>query len=99
MISYKNRRKKHHIFIILNSIGFFFIICALILSRKSEKYFIISFILLFLGIILIIPDAYIFYIKSKHKNEGLSGYWFVKFLTLPFILLILVIFFLVRLIY
>ena len=79
---------------LFNKIGFFLIITAvflIILSRKNESYLNIGSISLFIGIILSIPDYWIFFTNKKRKGEELDAYWLVKFLTMPIVLVLLII--------
>jgi len=84
---------------ISNIIGLFLIhiaVLLIILSRKNEGYLDVGSIFLFIGIILIIPDYWVFYVEQKGRREEMDIYWFTKFLTLPLVLLLLVIYFFVR---
>jgi len=94
------KSRKIRIVKLLDAIGFFLVICALfliLLSRKNEIYLNSGSVLLFIGILLSIPDHWFFFLAQKQKNNKMAGYWFVKLLALPFILVLLVVYFFVRL--
>ena len=86
---------------LLNRIGIFFIICSLffiiLLSRKNEIYINVGSVFLFIGILLSIPDYWLFFINKKRNDERLADYWFANFLALPLALVLLIIYFFIRL--
>jgi hypothetical protein len=92
--------RPHPVVKLLNRIGFFLIIGAvflILLSRKDKSYLDIGNIFLFIGIILSAPDYFLFVIDQKRKNTGLALYWLSKFLALPLVLVLLIVYFLIRL--
>jgi hypothetical protein len=92
-------RRKNHVVKLLNGIGVFLMFSGgflILLSRKNASYLDIGCITLFIGIMLLIPDSYLFLIKQLSKGDGMGIYWFVKFLTLPLVLVLLLIYFFVR---
>jgi amino acid transporter len=93
-------RKKSIKIKILNGIGFFFIVSSfflILLSRKNEIYLDVGSVFLFIGIILSIPDYWIFLKDQKRRKDEFAIYWFVNFLTLPLMLVLLMIYFFLRL--
>jgi len=82
-------KKGRNIYKILNIIGILLILGSFLLIRKAP--ILLLFILIIIGLILMIPDYWIFYKDTKSKREDMNLYWFIKFLTIPFFIIIMVI--------
>jgi hypothetical protein len=85
---------------LLNRMGIFCIIGALflcLLSKRNEIYLDFCGILLFIGILLTIPDYWFFFIHQRQDNKKMADYWFVNFLALPLIVVLLIVYFIIRL--
>jgi hypothetical protein len=85
---------------IFGRIGTLFIIGSLFLIRlvwKSELFFDAGSVLLFLGILFSIPDYWLFFLNRKRKNDKLSCFWLTKFLGICMILVLMLVYFFVRL--
>jgi hypothetical protein len=82
----KKRRNKYKI---LNIIGILLILGSIILIRTVP--ILLLFISIIIGLILMIPDYWIFYKDIKNKKDDMDLYWYIKFLTLPMIIIIMVI--------
>jgi len=95
MKNYKDRQLKKKVYKILYIIGILLIVCTFLLSKKNAET-IVTFACFFCGVAFMIPDYYGFFIEQRTRK--LAGYWLVQFLTLPFLLLILIIFFVFKLI-
>ena len=94
------KTKKSFVIKLLNIVGIFFLIIAgfFILShRRHEMFLDIGSILLFISIILMIPDAWIFIRDKRHLETEMDSYWFTKFLILPLVLVFCIIYFIKRL--
>ena len=97
---YNKKQKKSLIIKLLNIIGAFLSIGAtflIILSRKYDRYLDIGTVFLFFGIILLIPDSWIFIRDKRYIERGLDIYWLSKFLALPIVLVLLIVYFFIKL--
>jgi hypothetical protein len=99
------KTSKYRIFKLLDRVGVFLVIGALFLillskklSEKNEIYLDVSSFLLFIGILLMIPDTWLFVIDLNRKNKKLADYMFVQFLRLPLVAVLLIVYFIVRLV-
>jgi membrane-bound ClpP family serine protease len=75
--------------------GILLLFIAFVLIVKNV--FTVGFIFIFIGILMMIPNYWIFYIKESESNERWTLYWFVQFLALPLTLIICIIFFINKL--
>jgi len=82
-------KKRNNKYKILNIIGILLIIGSFILIRIVP--ILLLFISIILGLILMIPDYWIFYKDIRSKKEDMDLYWYIKFLTIPMIIIIMVI--------
>jgi len=90
------KSRKTRIVKLLSVTGVLCIICALfliLLSGENEIYLNSGSVLFFIGILLSIPDYWLFFRAQKQKNNKMAGYWLVKFLALPFMLVLLVVYY------
>jgi len=82
-------KKTRKIYKILNVIGVLFILGSFLLIRTAP--ILLLFISIITGLILMIPDYWLFYKDIKNKREDTDLYWFIKFLTIPIVMIILII--------
>jgi len=82
----KNGRNKYKI---LNIIGILLILGSFLLIRKAP--ILLLFISILLGLILMIPDYWLFYKDTKSKKENMDLYWFIKFLSIPLVIILMII--------
>jgi hypothetical protein len=95
----KMQRKKR-LFKWLYRIGLLFIAGAIIIPRiadeNNELYFDIAFGFLFIGALLMIPDYWYFYAEKKANKEKFAGFWFSRFIVLPMVAILALVYFYVR---
>jgi len=82
----KKRRNKYKI---LNVVGLLLILGSFLFIKTAP--ILLLFISIIIGLILMIPDYWIFYKEIKSKREDMDLYWFIKLLILPLVIIILVI--------
>ena len=93
-------KQQARMFRVFDTLGFVFIIGAIffgLLLGNYQVYLDIAAAFLFFGILLSIPSALFFVRKKDSGKSKYGGYWFVKFLTFPLMAVVIIIYFIIRL--
>jgi hypothetical protein len=72
-------------------LGFVFVLIGVILIICEVIFY--GFVLMFIGTLITMPDSIIFLLEHWRNNKGMGAYWFSKFLAIPILLLICLVYF------
>lgn len=79
------------ILITMSWLGFVFVLISVILIICNVAFY--GFVLMFSGALITIPDSIIFLLERWRKDKSMGLYWISKFLAIPIILLICIVYF------
>jgi hypothetical protein len=72
-------------------LGFVSVLISVILIICNVTFY--GFVLMFIGALITIPDSIIFLLERWRNDESMGAYWISKFLAIPIILLICLVYF------
>jgi hypothetical protein len=72
-------------------LGFVSVLISVILIICNVTFY--GFVLMFIGTLITIPDTIIFLLERWRNDETIGAYWISKFLAIPIVLLICLVYF------